>query len=112
MTQPKRQRTPRRTTAASSRSDLRSLMNVGAAVEGYLIDLGIRSVGDLAPADPYQLFRRLQRRIGKACDPCLYDTFAAIVHEARTGEKTPWFAWTAERKRRQAAGELDLRVRR
>lgn len=23
-------------------------------------------------------------------------------------EKTPWFAWTAERKRRVAAGELDL----
>jgi hypothetical protein len=86
-------------------------MNVGAAVEGYLVDLGIRSVDQLAPADPYDLFRRLQRRIGKACDPCLYDTFSAIVHEARTGEKTPWFAWTAERKRREAAGELDLRRR-
>jgi hypothetical protein len=112
MTQSKRQPTHRRTTATSSGSELRSLTNVGAAVEGYLIDLGIRSVADLVPADPYELFRRLQRRNRKACDPCLYDTFAAIVHEARTGEKTPWFAWTAERKRRQAAGELDLRFRR
>jgi hypothetical protein len=84
------------------------LMNVGPAVEGYLIDLGVESIEQLAQREPSELFQRLQRRIGKACDPCLYDTFSAIVHEARTGEKSPWFAWTAERKRRQAAGEIDL----
>ena len=83
-------------------------MNVGPAVERYLHDLGIRSVAALARRDPDVLFRQLRRRIGKACDPCLHDTFTAIVHEARTGERTPWFAWTAERKRRVAAGELDL----
>ena len=87
---------------------LRSLMNVGAAVERYLLELGVRSIASLARQDPDALFRRLQRRIGKACDPCLHDTFTAIIHEAQTGEKTPWFAWTADRKRRQAAGELDL----
>lgn len=86
-------------------------MNVGAAVEGYLVALEIRSVDQLATSEPYDLFRRLQRQIGAACDPCLYDTFAAIVHEARTGEKTPWFAWTADRKQREASGELDLRSR-
>jgi len=87
---------------------LRSLMNVGAKVEAYLGQLGIRSIGKLAKQDADALYRRLRRRIGKACDPCLHDTFTAIIHEARTGEKTPWFAWTAERKRREAAGELVL----
>jgi hypothetical protein len=91
-----------------TQTDLRSLMNVGPAVAGHLMDLGVRSIATLAKQDPDELFRRLQRRIGKASDPCLHDTFSAIIHEARTGEKTPWFAWTAERKRRVAAGELNL----
>ncbi len=102
--------TSRRTDARTQRArSLRSLMNVGAAVEGYLNDLGIRSTEQLASQDADELFRRLRARIGRACDPCLHDTFTAIVHEARTGTKTPWFAWTAARKRRVAAGELQLR---
>jgi len=92
------------------KTDLRTLMNVGPAVEGYLVDLGIRSKQKLATQDADVLYRRLQKRIGKAADPCLHDTFTAVIHEARTGRKTPWFTWTAERKRREAAGELDLRL--
>lgn len=89
---------------------LRSLMNVGPAIEGYLHELGIRTVRDLAKQREDALYHRLQRHWGRPADPCLYDTFCAIIHEATTGEKTPWFAWTAERKRRQASGELDLRL--
>src|SRR5689334_6629149 len=88
---------------------LRSLMNVGPAIEGYLVGLGVASVPRLAKQGADSLFQRFQRRLGRPVDPCLYDTFCAIIHEARTGEKTPWYAWTAERKRRVAAGELDLR---
>ena len=91
-----------------SKTELRRLMNVGPAVERDLAALGVHSVQDLAAADPGELFRRLERHAGQRVDPCMYDTFLAIVHEARTGEKTPWFAWTAERKRREASGELDL----
>jgi hypothetical protein len=84
-------------------------MNVGPAIEGDLLELGIRSVRELASQTADALFQRLQHRSQTRVDPCVYDTFLAIIHEARTGEKTPWFAWTAERKRRQSAGELDLR---
>jgi hypothetical protein len=38
----------------------------------------------------------------------VWDTFAAAVHQARTGEALPWWHFTAERKRRVAAGELRL----
>jgi hypothetical protein len=89
---------------------LRSLMNVGPAIEGYLVGLGVGSIRDLAKQDADTLYQRLQRQWGRPVDPCLHDTFRAIIHEARTGEKTPWFAWTSERKRREAAGELDLRA--
>jgi hypothetical protein len=99
----------RRTGAGARRAtNLRSLMNVGPAVERYLDGLGIRSIEQLANRDPDELFRSLSRRIGCACDPCLHDTFSAIVYEARMGTKTPWFTWTAARKRRVAAGDLQL----
>jgi hypothetical protein len=100
-----------RTFTSQTDTELRSLRNVGPTIAGYLVDLGIRSIETLAKQEADNLYRRLQRRIGKACDPCLHDTFSAIIHEARTGEKTPWFTWTAERKRRVAAGQLDLGLR-
>lgn len=87
---------------------LRSLMNVGPAMERDLTGLGIRSIPELATADAGDLFQRLERQQRTRVDPCVYDTFRAIIHEAKTGEKTPWFAWTAERKRRERAGELEL----
>jgi len=89
-------------------SDLRTLMNVGPAVEKYLVALGIRSIDALAKQNADDLFVRLHRRIGAACDPCLHDTFSAIINEARTGKKSPWFTWTAKRKKREASGALRL----
>lgn len=99
-----------RTERAPRVTGLRSLMNIGPAIEGYLVGLGVRSIRELAKQEADTLYRRLQHRWGRPVDPCLYDTFCAAIHDARTGEKTPWHAWTAERKRREAAGELDLRV--
>jgi Pathogenicity locus len=90
---------------------LRSLMNVGPAMERDLIGLGIRSIRELSTAEAGELFQRLERQCGRRVDPCVYDTLRAVIHEARTGEKTPWFAWTQERKRLQSEGELELHVR-
>jgi hypothetical protein len=95
--------------AKRAEAGLRSLMNVGPAMERDLKKLGIRSISELATADAGELFRRLERKDGRT-DPCVYDTFRAIIHEARTGEKTPWYAWTEERKRRERAGELKIHV--
>lgn len=97
-----------RQSRAPRQAPLRSLMNVGRKVEGYLNDLGVRSVADLARRSPDAMYAALWRMNPGVCDPCLHDTFCAVVHEAKTGERTPWFAWTAERKRRVAAGELKL----
>lgn len=85
-------------------------MNVGPAMERDLTGLGIHSIRELARAEAGDLFHRLERQCSKRVDPCVYDTFRAIIHEAQTGEKTPWFAWTEERKRRQRAGQLELHV--
>jgi predicted RecB family nuclease len=70
------------------------LMNVGPATFRDLEILGIQTIEDLAKADPQELFLRLQVLTGVKQDPCVWYVFAAIVHEAKTGEKTPWWAWT------------------
>ena len=85
-------------------------MNVGPAMERDLNGLGIYTISELARAEAGELFQRLERQAQCRVDPCVYDTFRAVIHEAKTGEKTPWFAWTEERKRRERAGELALHV--
>ena len=94
----------------SDKAGLRSLVDVGPAVDRDLHGLGVQSIPQLAAAEAAELFHRLERQCGARVDPCVYDTFRAIIHEARTGEKTAWFAWTEERKRQERAGTLALHV--
>lgn len=79
---------------------LRALANVGPATERDLHLLGIRTEAQLRAKDPLALYRRLCRATGQRQDPCVLDTFLALVHNARTGERRPWFSFTKERKRR------------
>jgi len=71
--------------------------------------LGITSVEALARADADTLYLRLQTLTGSDQDPCVWDTFAAAIHQARTGEATRWWDWTPVRKERQAAGQFQRR---
>ena len=78
--------------------ELLSLGNVGPATFKDLQLLGIDSISSLAQADADDLYHRLQIITESKQDPCVWDVFAAIIHEAKTGEKTPWWQWTAIRK--------------
>jgi nucleotidyltransferase/DNA polymerase involved in DNA repair len=82
-------------------SDLTQLMNVGPATYQDLTLLGVTSLAELAKADADELYARLQAITGKPHDPCVWDVFAAIIHEAKTGEKQPWWMFTKIRKQRQ-----------
>jgi Pathogenicity locus len=46
-------------------------------------------------------FLDLQRLTGKRQDPCVYDVFAAAIHQAQTGEAQNWWAFTSARKELQ-----------
>lgn len=81
-------------------SELRSLMNVGPATQKDLALLGITTIEQLAQANPDELYKRLQKITKTSHDPCVWDVFAAIIHEASTDEKTPWWHWTQVRKAR------------
>ncbi|MBA3956828.1 MAG: Mitomycin resistance protein mcrB [Parachlamydiaceae bacterium] len=87
--------------------NLKDLKNVGKATLGDLTLLGIVSVEQLARQNATFLFQELERRTNHRQDPCVWDVFAAIIHEAETGEASNWWAWTAKRKTLQKKGLLD-----
>lgn len=86
------------------KNELFQLNNVGQATYDDLQKLGIHSIKELEKADADELYLRLQKITLRKQDPCVWDVFAAIIHEARTGIKQPWWNWTKIRKDRQQAG--------
>lgn len=81
--------------------ELLSLRNVGKAVAHDLKLLGITTIQQLKGQDPDYLYSELQRITGVKHDPCVWDVFAAIIHEANTGEKIDWWHYSKIRKERE-----------
>ncbi len=90
----------------NSSISLSNLKNVGKATLQDLELLSIRSIEELATSDPDELYTRLETLTGKHHDPCVWDVFAAIIHEARTGQKSPWWDWTPIRKQKELIHSL------
>lgn len=82
---------------------LEEIPNVGVSVARELRRLGITAPSDLPGLDPYVMYDDLCRITGKRHDPCLLDTFIAAVRYMEGGPNTPWWKFTAERKRTLAA---------
>jgi hypothetical protein len=83
---------------------LSELRNIGKAMLRDFEMLGITSVKQLANHDVDELYTRLSVLTCARQDPCVHDTFAAAIHQARTGEALNWWAFTAQRKERQRLG--------
>lgn len=92
----------------ASDSALLALRNIGPAMARDLHRLGIRSSAQLARCDADRLYRRLERSTGAPQDPCVWDAFAAAIHQARTGAALPWWHCTVERQRRQREGRFPV----
>jgi hypothetical protein len=90
---------------------LLALRNIGPAMRRDFTLLGIRSVKQLARCSPDRLYERLQHVTGQRQDPCVLDTFAAAVHQARTGEALPWWLFSRKRKREAIAARDRRTVR-
>ncbi len=74
--------------------------NVGKAMEHDFILLGIRSPKDLAKKDPYSLYKKLEKITGAHQDPCVLDTYMAVVDFMQGAPARPWYAYTKERKKK------------
>ena len=79
---------------------LRAIPNVGPAIAGDLIRLGITRLEDMAGRDPDNLYDALCDLDARRHDPCLRDVFAAVVAYANGEEARPWWAFTPARKAR------------
>ncbi|MCA1811351.1 MAG: helix-hairpin-helix domain-containing protein [Halobacteriales archaeon] len=75
------------------------LPNIGPAMAHDLVRLGLRTLEGLERSDPQALYDRISALDGVRHDPCVLDTFAAAVHNLRTGEALPW--WEFSRRRKQ-----------
>ncbi len=79
---------------------LRAIPNVGPAIAGDLIRLGITHLDDAAGRDADEMYRALCAMDGVRHDPCVRDVFAAVVAYANGEEARPWWAFTSARKAR------------
>lgn len=73
--------------------------NVGPRIADDFRLLGLRTPGDLKGHDPYDLYRRLNKKAGQRQDPCVLDTFMSVIDFANGAPAKPWWKYTAKRKK-------------
>ncbi len=80
---------------------LQEIPNVGPAIARDLLRLGMTSRADLAGQDPDALYARLCEMDGVRHDPCVLDTFTAVVAYANGEPAQPWWFFSRQRKARE-----------
>ena len=85
---------------------LQDLISVGPAMLRDFELLGIRSVDQLARANPERMYQRLCRLTGEHQDISCLDVFRAAVAQARDPllppERCQWWYWSRRRKATRA----------
>lgn len=79
---------------------LTDLPNIGPAMAADLRRIGIERPAQLAGRDPYALYEQLCAATARRHDPCVLDVFISITRFVDGEAPQPWWAYTAERKRR------------
>ena len=74
--------------------------NVGPRMAADFAALGLKKPGQLRGKDPMMLYKRLCRISGSRQDPCVLDTFIAVIDFMNGAKPRPWWAYTAARKKR------------
>jgi nucleotidyltransferase/DNA polymerase involved in DNA repair len=91
---------------ASQKRQLADLTSIGPATLRDFELLGIRSVAQLARANPERLFERLCQAKGTRVDICCLDGFTCAVAQARNprlpAAQRQWWYWSRQRKAREA----------
>ena len=80
--------------------ELQKMKNVGPSIARDLVKLGVKDPKDLARMNADDMYIRLCEETGTRQDPCVWDTFAAIIDLAKGNPPRPWWHFTPERKKR------------
>jgi len=75
------------------------LPNVGREVARDLRLLGLKTPEDLKKKTGIGLYKALNKKTGVRQDPCMLDTFMAMVDYVNGAPSNPWFKYTAIRKK-------------
>jgi len=62
--------------------------------------IGILMPTDLIGKDPYELYKRLCNETNMRHDPCVLDTFMAVVDFMNGAPANPWWFYTTLRKQK------------
>lgn len=73
--------------------------NVGPRVANDFKVLGLTKPQELAKQDPVKMYEKLQKITGSYQDPCVLDTFMAVVDFMKGAPPRPWWHYTPERKK-------------
>ncbi|MDD2882161.1 MAG: helix-hairpin-helix domain-containing protein [Rhodoferax sp.] len=79
-------------------TQLEDLPNIGKAIAADLRALGVLSPEELASHEPLATYQALAIVMGKRLDPCVLYTLLAVAHFQKTGERLPWWHFTAQGK--------------
>ena len=88
--------------ASTQQRSFEDLISVGPAIARNFHMLGIRTIPQLARANPLKMYRKLCKLTGQRQDPCVLDTFRAAVAQARNprlpAAQCRWWCWSRVRK--------------
>lgn len=85
---------------ASEVTRFQDIPNIGPALAADFKRLKLATPQDLVGRDPFALYDELCRLTRTRHDPCVIDAFIAAVRFMEGAKPRPWWAYTAERKRR------------
>lgn len=73
--------------------------NVGPAMERDFELLGLRKPTDLINKDPLSLYKKMCKVSGVRQDPCVLDTYTAVIDFMNGASAKPWYFYTKDRKK-------------
>lgn len=88
---------------AKSAHDVKKLTdipNVGPAMVRDFHMLGITKGEDFKGKDAFVLYQKLCKLTGVRQDPCVLDTYMAVIDFMNGAEARPWYFYTKVRKRK------------
>jgi hypothetical protein len=83
---------------------LEDIPNVGPRIARDFFLLGIREPKELKKCDAYSLYKKLERITGVQQDPCVLDTYIAVIDFMNGAPARPWFYYTKTRKQKHGNG--------
>lgn len=87
-------------TTAHAVKQFEDIPNVGPAMARDFCALGLRSPNDLKKADPLVLYQKLSAIRSVRQDPCVLDTFMAVIDFMNGAPPRPWWHYTVIRKKK------------